>query len=279
MAITLPYADSFDSYTDGSFRGATKGDWSGANSADTLGNETNITSSAAHGTGKGVRWYARNAKNDNSGLIYTWLSSAVNEIWFRFYMRFQSGFAWSSQSEMKVIWFATDAGGGYPPVIFGLSRASCWDGRGGDERTDALYFWNQDHGDPDEGVCGSSNTGFTAINGGSTGDGLWHCYEVHWKKVDGSSDIEQVWIDGILKLDRQNLNLGTDWPKKLIEIFVNIDAPNNDPSATVDLDDIAISSNGRIGPVSSITKLQGITTIGGISKLNGVDWGSIKSVL
>lgn len=246
-AISLPYSETFDNYPSGSISNKQVGDWAGSIGTCSGKQTTTITPDAAYGgTGKGIRYWVGNAKNDNSGPIYTSFNNDINEIWIRFYKRYQSGFTWANQLEEKVIWLDDATIGS--ALVFENSRYICWGD--GANRTDAIYFWNQNSGSGN--ICGPANTGWIATQRGSTGDGQWHVYEVHFKKQSSTNSydgIEEVWIDGVLKMSRTDLNLGAEWPKKLIQLQVNQEAGGNVGCRYIDLDNISMSTTGYIGPI------------------------------
>jgi hypothetical protein len=97
----------------------------------------------------------------------------------------------------------------------------------------------------------STGNGFTDTMGQSTGDGLWHSYEVHIKMdTNGSNGIAQTWIDGDLILNLSNCDFGTEPGWASVQIGENQRSPANGGCAAVDFDDISVSNTGYIGPIA-----------------------------
>jgi len=72
--------------------------------------------------------------------------------------------------------------------------------------------------------------------------GQWHLFEYH---VNQSKGIVELWINGTLVLNRSGLDLG-DVPWSYFELGSNqYDVANG---GHTDYDDIAVSTDGRIGP-------------------------------
>lgn len=240
--ISTPWSDNFDSYSAQIINNPQFGPFYTGNAGQCSGGQySQLTADADYnGTGKGIRWWVGNGKNDNSGSFMFKLASPTNELWVRFYKRYASGFSWSggAPSEEKVIWFTNDRND--EPIIYEHSRDTCWGD--GDTRADAVYFWMQSNA-KQEVLCGPANTGWKKTQGGSVGDGKWHAYEVHIKKdTNGSDGIIQVWIDGALKMDRRNINTGSasSWPRNILNFQINQDAAANSSCSPVDFDNIAI---------------------------------------
>ncbi len=257
--IVTPWSENFDSYPDGILNGGNVINdlTSGATRSCSSGQFTQLTSDAAYGgSGKGIRfWHGGQAvppwelfpgKNDGSGNVIINLATPVNEIWVRFYKRYQYGFTWLVMDEEKVLLFSDGEGGA--PVIFSGAVADKFDNFVGAHKYDTWKFWNQDHMDPFENVYGESNTGWVATQGSAIGDGLWHIYEIHIKKQSGdlgTDGAEEFWVDGVLKMSRKNLNLGTAWPKKHMAFEVNLSQVGDTGIGCfyIDIDNIAISTN------------------------------------
>jgi hypothetical protein len=93
----------------------------------------------------------------------------------------------------------------------------------------------------------ASSYGWNQIMGGSTGDGQWHYYEVHLKKdTNGSNGIFQAWVDGVLRNNQSNVNFGgrnfSGWALGVNQATVGT-------GGWWDIDDLAISTTGYIGPL------------------------------
>jgi len=194
------------------------GDWFTKN-----GNKDQITALANRpgSPGKGFRhWRGSPAGNGGGGLSIS-LPSAVTEVWVRFYMRYQAGFRWG--------------GGGNPAY----TKEHYWDN---------LIFGHQGGAWGLHTMQGNfpSSINWSQSQNGNIGDGLFHCYEYHARQ--GVNGIAEVWVDNLPALS-QITNMG-------IGMWRSFGLGNNDSgtdSTTVDYytdyDDLAISTNGRIGPL------------------------------
>jgi hypothetical protein len=194
-----------------------------------------VTSSANHsggGGGRGFRHWRGDGVNNNGGglrIDFT-LSPSMGvqkEFWVRWYMRYQSGFKFSGLNYTKEIYVnVTDPG---------------W------------FTWGF-HGSDSFGISKGNGAppGWTSTMGGSTGDGLWHCYEGHAKMdTNGSNGVGQSWIDGTATDNSSTVNYDTAtgwWGMIFGSNQATVD--NGGVNMYTDYDDIAISAVGRIGCLS-----------------------------
>jgi hypothetical protein len=191
-----------------------------------------ITSAANYssgGGGRGQRHLVASGDDQNTGGLKISFNQSQTEIWIRWYMRYESGFGWSSSP------------GGVSP---GYDK---W-----------LYFrpaeahpnWKDTHVVV-EGMSGNKlsadNKGWAYIMGGDLGSGEWHCYEVHLKS-HASDAAAQVWIDEELIVDYTGFAC-TKSPWTSIVIGSNQNPASHSGCEAVDFDDIAISNTGYIGPI------------------------------
>lgn len=205
------------------------GDWT---TSAPNGNGGQILAAANHlggGGGKGFRLWRGDGQNNVGGGLLITLPSPVTEIWVRFYMRYQSGFAWSPAGQPNYTkdhyWGACGSG----CVIFGIQGNGSWG---------VNYNGSVNH---------PSSRTWTASQGGSVGDGKWHAYEYHLKQNGTAATIE-IWVDGIRYLNETAADLGnTPWASFALgenQSFV----AGCPADCYTDYDDIAISTAGRIGP-------------------------------
>ena len=187
---------------------------------------------ASGGGGKGFREVVCSGTNADSGSITFHLTSAVPELWFRWYSRWPAGFAWSGNSihYNKTIYFDAPPFGNSPNVLV-------------EQFMNDMRFYDQDHSVYHDGT---GTGGWQTVQGSTTGDGLWHYYEIHVKTdTNGSNGIFQTWVDGNLVSSHSDINYnGRTFDSWSMQI-------NQDSVATswgwVDFDDVAISTTGYIG--------------------------------
>ncbi len=198
---------------------------------------TSAANNPSGGGGRGQRHWEGDGSNANSGGLATSLSG-LTEIWIRFYMRYQSGFAWSGNSVHydKIIYINPAGTGQYIIPEF---------------HDNVLAITTN--------VAIASSTTWQDVMGGNTADGQWHCYEFHMNTNDGTA---QAWLDGNPIIDTTSTSL-IGRTMNRIGIGSNQDDPNNGGCYYVDFDDIAIAlpsytgfvtdSNGNpmIGPISA----------------------------
>ncbi len=255
-AVNLPWSTTFNcpewTQADGLYNvncnGLTGfGDWT-CNNGDGTVSEEQITASANYpgGSGKGQRHWKGNGGTNNSGGLKIAFNTPQSELWIRWYMRYEQGFEWKALNNDKMLYI--DVNMPYF-VVFGY----LW----GDEVEFVVY------GNPySVGTGNGWNTimanGTTDARGNKRSDGQWHLYEIHIKMdTNGNNGIGEVWIDGIRRFSRSDINFGsqsgkTGWSHILIGS--NSRYPVTNRCMFVDYDDIVISTNGPIGPYSGDTQ-------------------------
>jgi hypothetical protein len=185
--------------------------------------------------GKGFRhWVGDGLNNGGGGIVVSW--PGVPEIWFRYYIRFQSGFRWGSPIFMKTIYCNRNSPNTF---YFGLHGGVV----GGH-----LQF------DQANGGIVASNVSWSQMQGGSVGDGNFHVLEVHAKmNTTGSSSdgIFEFWLDGTRIYSNTAAHFSNTTGALFTDCAVgeNHNNPQNGADTYVDFDDIAVSSTGYIGPV------------------------------
>jgi hypothetical protein len=210
------------------------GGWSTAN-----GSYDQITTAANNpggGGGRGFRHWRGNGHNSNGGGLIISLAAPVTEMWVRFYMRYSLGFAWSNGQPNYVKDHYWQPTGQY--VIFGIYGSA----------PDGGHSWGIYSLAVDRPY--GSNISWSASQGGSTGDGQWHCYEYHLKKVNGVNDVFELWFDGVQYANTTNANLGTT-PWQSFILGSNQDFVASKSDQYTDYDDLAISTSGRIGCIGA----------------------------
>ncbi len=243
-AVSLPWSTTyacadwegptFDTGCDGLVR---RGAW--ACSADDPGKNEQITASANYSGGdggKGQRHWEAGHNNISGGTDLSF-TSGQNELWMRWYMRFETDYTYASAIQNKVLFFEV---GSFADIIFEFYGS------------DKIGFETQGAGYvPTQHYATDNGYGWTTIMGGSTGDNVWHYYEAHLKMDTNQADgILQIWVDGVLTLDVSNADLGTV-PNGFTYVGIgeNIQDLPTDKCYICDYDDIAINNTGYIGPL------------------------------
>jgi len=186
------------------------------------------------GGGKGFRhWEAADnpaGSHHNGGGLSVVFPSAQNELWVRWYSRHQSGFAWSGTIGYdKILYFFT----GKPNCA--VIAEYTYENRYSLIAQDTSNYYQ---------VFGYH--GWVTVNGGSTGDGQFHCFELHLKMDTNQSDgIGQIWIDGDLVADNAHVDWSNGdatakqgWTSFLIGS--NQSDPVGDTPQYVDFDDMVV---------------------------------------
>jgi hypothetical protein len=185
--------------------------------------------------GKGFRQAVCAGRNIQSGSITFRLSAAVPELWFRWSSRWASGFSWTGNyiNYNKTIYFSSPPFGNSPNVLV-------------EQFMDDMRFYDQEHAVYHDG---NGTGGWQTMMGGTTSDGLWHSYEIHVKTdTNGSNGIFQAWVDGVLVSSHSGINYsGHTFDTWAMQINQNEVATS---WGWVDIDDVAISTTGYIGPQS-----------------------------
>ncbi len=86
--------------------------------------------------------------------------------------------------------------------------------------------------------------------GGATGDGLFHAIEIHAKlNTSGANGIAEGWVDGKKMFSFNNVDYGGGSGWTYFVISLNQANVANGGCVYIDIDDIAISNTGYIGPL------------------------------
>jgi hypothetical protein len=110
-----------------------------------------------------------------------------------------------------------------------------------------------------------NNSRFTDIFPGGESDESWHCYEVHFKAETtsgGSDGVCELWIDGVQKTPKGWTQGTIRYGARAAGGWTGFEFPGNaevrfnssDTEGWVDIDDIAISAVGYIGPIGNVPK-------------------------
>jgi hypothetical protein len=212
------------------------GGWTTSN-----GSVDQITAAAnnpAGGGGKGFRHWVGDGLNNGGGGIGIQFSPR-SELWIRYYIRYQSGFGWGGSIFHKQIYVTQGAPGTF---YFGLHAGSI----GGHVEVDQ-----------NGGGIKLSSMSWSAMQGGSTGDGQFHCMEIHVKmnSTGTSSDgVFEMWHQGTQIYSASNVHFSNSTGAAWSNFFTsNHNAPSNGGvDVYVDYDDIVVSDSGYIGPIGGV---------------------------
>ena len=196
-----------------------------------------------HWIGGGVTSFGCGDQDNSSGVIIRF-PSTQNEIWVRWYQRFQTGFTWSGYDGFKLIYVQPSMG------YFQTARNSWPEGSQFDIYTNSgdNTHWGTTNGYGYEDVWGDPSIG------------AWHCLEVHFKReTSGSNGVMQFWVDGVLKANHSTVRYGggVSW----LELPSNAKTfPCGAADKYVDFDDVSITNstpskrdaqnNPMIGPIN-----------------------------
>ena len=208
--------------------------------------------------GMGARFYVGDGKNNNASRLIITFPSQEPELWIRWYMRYEPGFAWEGGSPNydKFLYMYTKGPGG------GNGFAMIPGYAGGRLGTTL-------NGQPDI----RTNKSWTDVFG-TTSDGLFHQFEIYIKvntSLSASNGIVRFWIDGVLEREELNISFteNSNNPSEALDGLKRIDfhsnqgSPSNGGNTPVDYDDMAIytvtppnvSPDGHpwIGPVNGFS--------------------------
>lgn len=178
----------------------------------------------AGGGGKGFRIAIGDGVNNLSATVQFQFSSP-NDVYIRWYMRYPLGY-------VPNLGYHKLAG----VIVDGVNKGD-WD-----IFTDHVGFYPI--GGDSQWRNGDTGKGFNWVNGGATGDGKFHCYELH----ESSTGVLEFWIDGTKVMTGNTNNLsGNAFDRVMFNI--NQSSPSNGGCVYIDYDDVAISGTGYIGPI------------------------------
>ncbi len=173
------------------------------------------------------------------------LESAESEIWVRWYMRYQPGFAWSAGNPNydKTIYFWENGPGG-KSILY--------------EHASGTFMILSGSVDFTE-IPASPTISWQDVFG-TTSDGLFHMFEMHVKMdTDGTDGIAQAWIDGVKVIDSATVDFNGMTGIKRGDFHSNQSSVSNGGPEYVDYSDMTwsispsgISPDGDrwIGPVN-----------------------------
>jgi len=177
--------------------------------------------------GRGHRHY-RSGHNTMGGGLRIVLSSPQTHIWFRYMIRYSSGFTFSGGSPTYTKDWYDDSGNGF---IIGFQ---------GGQYGYHVISGSQNY----PSNIGGAPQAWSDWYPGGTSDGSWKCVEGEMNKSGG---ILRMWIDDVLTMDRSGTSISSASDFDYM-VTNNHDLVTSSNSYT-DYDDIAVSNIGRIGPL------------------------------
>lgn len=175
--------------------------------------------------GRGHRHFRSSQNTNGGGIKVAWTASA--HIWFRYMIRYSSGFTWSPLVYSKD-WYQDDGNG----FIIGF--------QGGQY---GYHVLSGSHNYPSN--IGSAPQAWTDWYPGGTADGSWKCIEGEMNKSGG---ILRMWVDDVLSMDRSGTSIASANNFSYM-VTSNHDFVSSGSGSYTDYDDIAVSNVGRIGPL------------------------------
>lgn len=222
------------------------------------GSKEQITSSANFSGGNGGRgqrhWTGagNGGVNDTSGGTSVTFPKGQDQVWIRWYMRFEPGFYWQAYEGYKALYLKEGdwTVNNYFMNAFYGGRIDYY-----------TQYGDQKHYSP------SDYFGWEQLHGGSVSDGSWHCYEIYIKSESGpglSNGIFRAWVDGQLKINATSVNHGLASRGKLLTgFYIGSNAklfPQGEPDRYTDYDDFYVTNiqptnqdangNPMIGPIA-----------------------------
>ena len=205
------------------------------------GNYTQVTSDANNPDGdggRGARFWVDDGDDVYSGEARVHFPNQEPEIWIRWYVRYERGFAWAAGNPLYDKWLFCRFG---PDNKISSSRMQIIpesSGRGG-----RIAIFIQAGGDQYQ-LLHPAITWQDVF--GTTSDGLWHMIEMYVKMDTDSTDgIGRLWIDGQLVINKTDVDFSGGDPvtragMKWFEFQSNQNWPNNGGPMYVDYDDMAV---------------------------------------
>lgn len=211
--------------------------WGGWTTA--AGKVDEITAEANNplGTGRGFRHWRggasannRQGTSNNAGGIRLNIPSKPQEVWIRWYMRYQAGFDWQHILQTKDLY--VNAGSFAGSFTLGFHGENGWGVAIVQPQSQNLF------GSP----------GWRGTMKGALADGLWHAYETHIKT--SKPTIAESWIDG----RRVHRDTKVDFAEVTLDFILvgsNQCCVTVQPDMYTDYDDFAVSTTGYIGPIGA----------------------------
>lgn len=240
-AVDLPWSTSFDcaewSYAHGTL--ACDDLQVMSNSQTTDGNSTGVTVLANRpgSAGSGARFYVGDGTNNNGATLGFYFSSPQPELYFSWWMRYQTGFKWSAVTGLHYDkWLYIVTGG---VVQYAIAEPNDTTGMrigtstvGAKYPKNASWGWPQIYGDVSSGSC----------------DGHWLRVEVYLKMDTNQDDgIGKMWVGNNLIMERYDCDWsGGDATARLgwVRFWFksNQNLPDNGGDRWVDYDDFYVGT-------------------------------------
>ncbi|WP_299077906.1 fibronectin type III domain-containing protein [uncultured Paraglaciecola sp.] len=213
-------------------------DYDSGNPLNTAGYYQSVVTAAANPntlSPYGARFWNDDGTNAVTPKAKINLEAAEPELWVRWYMRYQPGFAWSSGNPNydKTIYFWENGPGGVS-ILF--------------EHASGTFMILSGSGAFTE-VPASPTISWQDVFG-ATSDGLFHLFEMHVKMdTDGTDGIAQAWIDGVKIIDSSTADFNGMLGIKRGDFHSNQSSVSNSGPEYIDYSDMEWSINpSQISP-------------------------------
>lgn len=203
------------------------------------GDELTLSANFTGGAGGlGFRHWVADQHDNNGGGIKLKVGASnggtpPGNFYLRFYIRYMAGWTWGDVH-------APDPD--YSKDLYGLFTTGTFPNFTLGYHADHFWVWNGP-GCGSQTLCSASNTGWATTQGAATGDGLFHCRQLHIDNTGGvGAAVVQLIDDGVTKISVTNGDFGSTGGLDELVIGSNLDWPlNGAGEGSMDYDDFAIS--------------------------------------
>jgi len=204
--------------------------------------DTQITSAANNPSGQGGRGYRHwigTTVNNHSSAFRADFSEGQDELWVRWYARYQEGFSWAGIASHKVLYYWGSSAQWYY-LLYPHEELT--------HDLDTIGIQINGLSGPVSYSYRTKTNGWATTQGGRTADGNWDSYEAYTKinsQAGVADGILRIWINGILVLENEAVDYRTssapaDGLVRNIDIGQNHNVAANPTPYYEDFDDIKI---------------------------------------
>src|SRR4030065_1290997 len=195
--VTLPWSTTFNcndwSTSNGLYNVNCDGLTGDGDGATADGKEEQITSAANYpggNGGSGQRHWQGDGVNNTSGGLRITFGAPQNELWIRWYMRYELGFQWNPLAHDKILYLDPGPIHAVIPEFYGQEMNIAKNKSPNNQLSTGGKGWNA-----------IMVNGGTDARGNKMSDGQWHLYEIHLRMdTHGADGSAEFWVDGGLVL-------------------------------------------------------------------------------